>query len=48
MKLPCISNTQKKMIKYRNPKAIRIFLHGSSRAGLIHGIVGASNKLTIV
>ena len=38
MKLPCNGNTQKKMIIYRNSKALRIFLHGSSRAGLSQGL----------
>ena len=29
MKLPCFGNEQKKMIKYRDFKTLRIFLHGS-------------------
>ena len=48
MKLPCFGNTQKKMIYTGILVALRIFLHGSSRAGLSHGFVGASNKLIAV
>lgn len=48
MKLPCISNTQQKMIKYRNLKPELVIRkrwnHGSLRAGLSYGFVGASNK----
>jgi hypothetical protein len=46
MKLPCTYNTQQKMIKYWYIKALRIFLHGSSRAGLGQGLVGVSNKIS--